>query len=230
MTRSLVVLCALILGLSSVAEAKTFRVLKGQQRDISRFQRAVSRSTLHPRVKQKVLKTLARAEKSVVKSKADYKRVHTQVTRYGGTLVFAPAWGRSITLRYYTRNGNSRANSIEIFDNGTRSRSAFRAKQLSPQLTLMYRGRLSDGHPHNFPAKETSAFRLYTDNRQRSTGLTTKLGQSLLWSSAVSGRPLVSQLGPMMSGTAPKGLKVTRSGKVRVLDQAPPVQVEQNPY
>ena len=227
--RTSLISCVLILGLASTAGAREFRVLKGQQRDIAKFERAVSRSALHPRVKKRVLSTIARAKRSVTQSKADYKRVYTRVNRYGGTLVFQPAWGRAITLEY-SASGNSRARNIAVFDRGGRSSVTFRAKLLSDQLTVMFRGRLHGGHAN--PGKETLRYRLYTQNRQRSTAVTQKLGQSLFRGNGYAGqlRQLVSQLEPMMAGSAPKGLKVTRSFNVRALNQAPPVTVENNPY
>jgi hypothetical protein len=224
MSRTFWVSCVLIFGLTSLAHAKKLRVLKGQQRDIARFQRAVSKSALHPEVKRKVLRTISKAQNAVISSKANYQRVYTRVTRYGGTLVFQPAWGRDITLHYHG-SGNSRARNIEIFDNRKGARSAFRARVLSPQLTLMYRGRLSNDY-----AKETSAYRLYTDNRKRSTGLTTKLGQQLLWGGNDGYRSLVSQLEPMMAGSAPKGLTAGRNNTVKDLQKPVPVKVEQNLY
>lgn len=230
MSRSILIVCLLLVGLSSLAQAKTFRVLKGQQRDIARFQRAISRGAMHPAVKAKVLRTIASAQKAVTQSKADYKRVYTRVTRYGGTLVFQPAWGREITMRYDTRNGNSRARDVAIFHNSKRSSWTFRANANSPKLTTVYRGRLAGGHAN--PGRETSAYRLHTQNRQRSTALTTKLGELLLRGGSYTpqARQLVSQLEPLMAGAAPRGLEVTRGGKVKVLNQAPPVQVEHNAY
>lgn len=222
--RPSMIACALILGLASTAGARELRVLKGQQHDIARFERAISRGSLHPQVKKRVLRTLARARRAVTTSGADYKRIHTRVTRYGGTLVFQPAWGRDITLRYYAP-GNSRARSVEVFENSQRSSSSYKAKAVSGQLTVMFRGRLQGGHAN--PGKETERYRLYTSNRQRSTAVTQKLGQSLLWGNGHAGQlqRLVSQLEPIMAGTAPRGLEVTRHLNVRPLDQAPPVTV-----
>lgn len=230
MSRSTLITCLLIVGLTSIAQAKTFRVLKGQQRDIARFQKAISRGAMHPTVKAKVLRTIASAQKAVSRSKADYKRVYTQVTKYGGTLVFQPAWGREITMRYYTRNGNNRAQDVAIFHNSKRSSWTFRAIANSLKLTTVYRGRLAGGHAN--PGRETSSYRLHTQNRQRSTALTTKLGELLLRGGHFTpqSRQLVSQLEPLMANSAPKGLKVTRGGNVKALVQAPPVTVEHNTY
>jgi hypothetical protein len=230
MSRMTLISCLLIVGLTSIAQAKTFRVLKGQQRDIARFERAISRGAMHPTVKAKVLRTIAAAQKAVTKSKADYKRVHTRVTKYGGTLVFKPAWGREVTMRYYTQNGNSSAKDVAIFHNSKRSSWTFKAQANSPKLTTVYRGRLAGGHAN--PGRETSSYRLHTQNRQRSTALTTKLGELLLRGGnyTLQNRQLVSQLEPLMASSAPKGLKVTRGGNVKALDLAPPVTVEHNTY
>ncbi len=215
MSRLLIISCAIIVATSSTAGAKEFRVLQRQNADIARFQRGIKRSDMHPKVKQKIVKSIERANNALLNSNASYKRLNTRVTKNGGELNFSSSWDRTTKIQ---SSAGSMQN-VTIFNNSKNASWTYRAKYLSPKLTLVAKSYLKGGHAN--PTKETSRYSLlHSQDGKRSTLITTQLAEKLFFGGHGDVKRLVSQIESMMAGgIVPKGLDLQYKTKTIMMPQ-----------
>jgi hypothetical protein len=206
---------ALILSFSSVASAKGFRATKKQQRDVAVVKRKIQRSKLNPAAKAKAIKAIERAQAKLKTSSDPHLRLYTRLNRYESTLVFGTGGGKSLTLYFRGQKGGD----VKMFQDFGHSRHIFRARSLSPELTIAYRGRVDN--KNNFLT--TNAYRLMSKSSARPTFLTERLWNNIYYGQKAG---LVPQLESAMLGK-PRGLDLSR-GKVRLAPKAPRQVLEGN--
>ena len=235
MIRLFIISSVLIFGLTSFADAKKLRVLKSQQNDIAKFKRAVQRGSLHSSVKRKVIKAIDRAMKKVTRpiargtegKEAGYRRLHTQFSKYGGSINMNTEWGKSIAI-YFSASGNYRANQVKMFKHAPKKSWGYHADRLTDKLTFIHAG----GNSSSWTGQKT-IHKLYTTQRQKSTGLSHKLGTAL---SSFTGlqrnerQVFSAKLENLMSVRAHKGLTINRAGEPSVMQTAPAPHIELNVY
>lgn len=215
MNYRLIVIAAAVALLGSSAHANRFKATKTQKNKIAVVKRKIQRSKLDPAAKNKVLKAIAKAEGKLKKTDAGPGvRIHASSNRYESTLVFGTAWGKSLTVRFRPQKGGD----LQVFQEFGNSRQIFRARALSPELTVAYRGRVDYKNNNTI----SSAYRLMSKKSSRPAFLTEKLWKNIYYGG--NGSNLVPQLETVMLGK-PRGLDLSR-GKVRLAPNAPNRTVE----
>ncbi|MBT8496390.1 MAG: hypothetical protein KJO07_25310 [Deltaproteobacteria bacterium] len=205
---------AALMALSTTASAKGLRTTKKQKAQIAVAKRKIQRSKLDPAAKNKVLKAISRAENKLKTSSDPHLRLHTSSNRYESTLVFGTGGSKSLTVYFRPQKGGD----VKVFQEFGNSRQIFRARSLSPDLTIAYRGRVDYKNNNTI----SSAYRLMTSKSKRPAFLTEKLWKNIYYGG--KGRELIPQLETVMLGK-PRGLDLSR-GKVRVAPNAPRRTVE----